>query len=110
MKKINEKQYSEAKRAQSIACMDYNELSDCHCTTLTTENARLEAKVGELEEIRRAYQNIVIYESKIKERYTEENNQIWILDGTQMEDEEVKQLIELIDILEEKLEALKGGA
>jgi len=41
MKKINEKQYSEAKRAQSIACMDYNELSDCHCTTLTTENAEL---------------------------------------------------------------------
>ena len=79
---------------------------------LTTENARLEAKVGELEEIRRAYQNIVIYESKIKERYTEENNQIglWILDGMQMEDEEVKQLIELIDILEEKLEALKEGA
>ena len=81
-----------------------------NCSSLTTENARLEAKVGELEEIRRAYQNIVIYESKIKERYTEENNQIWILNGTQMEDEEVKQLIELIDILEEKLEALKEGA
>ena len=60
-----------------------------------------------LKNIKKAYQEVTEYESKLKVRYTEEYNQIWILDGCQMEDDEVKYVIKLRDILEEKLEVLK---
>ena len=74
---------------------------------LQQRNKELEDNEKALEDIKKVYQKITEYESKLKKRYTKEHNQIWILDGCQMEDNEVSHVIELRDSLEEKLETLK---
>ena len=37
-KRINAKEYSQAKRHSSVTCTDYEELEDCNCSALSTKS------------------------------------------------------------------------